>query len=126
VDQFEALGGEVGFLSDPTEPLSPGDRTKLTRAATAFGMTIVEVEFSSESELDSAVAKLVGQRVDVIYAGATIAANMRGRLIELANRSRLPVVGAGLMFEAGGLFAYTAFIGGVAAGLVAVRLVHAR
>src|SRR5438552_15943007 len=34
VDQFEALGGEVGFLSDPTEPLSPGDRTKLTRAAT--------------------------------------------------------------------------------------------
>ena len=89
-------------------------------------MTIVEVEFSSESELDSAVAKLVGQRVDVIYAGATIAANMRGRLIELANRSRLPVVGAGLMFEAGGLFAYTAFIGGVAAGLVAVRLVHAR
>ena len=116
----------VGFLSDPPEPLSPGDRTKLTRAATAFGMTIVEVEFSSESELDSAVAKLIGQRVDVIYAGATIAANMRGRLIELANRSRLPVVGAGLMFEAGGLFAYTAFIGGVAAGLVAVRLVHAR
>src|SRR5207247_10792044 len=73
--------------------ISPSDRTKLTRAATAFGMTIVEVEFSSESELDSAVAKLIGQRVDVIYAGATIAANMRGRLSELANRSRLPGVG---------------------------------
>jgi putative tryptophan/tyrosine transport system substrate-binding protein len=97
----------VGLLSDPTEPLSAGDRTRLALAATALDLTIVEVEMSSEGEVDAAVAKLSGQGVDVIYAASTIASNMRGRLIELANRKRLPVVGAGLMLEAGALFAYT-------------------
>jgi putative ABC transport system substrate-binding protein len=97
----------VGLLSDPTEPISPGDRTRLAHAATALDLTIVEVEMSSVGEVDAAVAKLIGQRVDVIYAASTIASNMRGRLIELASRKRLPVVGAGLMLEAGALFAYT-------------------
>ncbi len=31
----------VGFLSDPTEPMSAGDRTRLALAATALGLTIV-------------------------------------------------------------------------------------
>ncbi len=54
------------------------------------------------------MAKLIGQRVDVIYAASSIADNLRGRLIELANRSRLPVVGTARMVEAGGLFSYSA------------------
>ena len=98
----------VGLLGDPSEPISVGDRTRLTFAAKALDLTIVEAEMSSVSELDAAVDKLIGQRVDVIYAGSTIAANTSGRLIELASRRRLPVVGAGLVLDAGGLFAYTA------------------
>ena len=97
----------VGLLSDPTEPISAEDRTKIALAAKALDLTIVEVEMSSAGELDAAIAKLVVQHVDVIYAASTIASNVRGRLIELANRKRLPVVGAGLMLEAGGLFTYT-------------------
>ena len=97
----------VGLLSDPTEPISAEDRTKIALAAKALDLTIVEVEMSSAGELDAAIAKLVVQHVDVIYAASTIASNVRGRLIELANRGRLPVVGAGLMLEAGGLFTYT-------------------
>jgi putative ABC transport system substrate-binding protein len=97
----------VGVLSDPAEPISADDRTKIALAAKALDLTIVEVEMSSAGELDAAVTKLAGQHVDVIYAASTIASNVRGRLIELANRKRLPVVGAGLMLEAGGLFTYT-------------------
>ncbi|MEO8136449.1 MAG: ABC transporter substrate binding protein [Betaproteobacteria bacterium] len=59
--------------------------------------------------MDAAVAKLVGQGVDVIFVLSTIAFNLRGRLIELANRRRLPVVGAGArVAEDGALFAYGA------------------
>jgi len=97
----------VGLLSDPAEPISAEDRTKIALAAKALDLTIVEVEMSSAAELDAAVAKVVAQHVDVIYAASTIASNVRGPLIELANRKRLPVVGAGLMLEAGGLFTYT-------------------
>ena len=97
----------VGLLNDPTEPQSTADRTRLALAATALGLTIVVGEASSASELDAAVAKLIGQGVDVIFATSTIAFNLRGRLIELANRRRLPVVGASArVAEAGALFAY--------------------
>jgi len=97
----------VGLLSDPTEPLSTADRTRRVLAATALGLTVVVVEMSSAGELDAAVAKLFGQDVDVIYASSTITNNLRGRLIELANRRRLPVVGGGArMAEAGALFTY--------------------
>jgi putative ABC transport system substrate-binding protein len=98
----------VGRLSDPTEPLSAADRTRLALAATALGLTIVEVEVSSAGELDAAIGKLIAQRVDVIFAASSITDNMRERLIELANRRRLSVVGAGRMVKAGGLFSYSA------------------
>ena len=97
----------VGLLSDPTEPISAVDRTRLALAATALGLTIVEVEMSSAGELDAAVAKLIRQGVDVIFATSTIASNLRGRLIELANRRRLPVVGTARMVEFGALFSYS-------------------
>jgi len=97
----------IGLLRDPTEPLSTTDRTRLALAATTLGLTVVVVEMSSAGELDAAVAKLFGQDVDVIYASSTITDNLRGRLIELANRRRLPVVGGGArMAEAGALFTY--------------------
>ncbi len=45
----------------------------------------------------------------MIFVSSSIAINLRGRLIELANRRRLPVVGASArMAEAGGLFSYSA------------------
>ena len=97
----------IGLLSDPTEPISAGDRTRLVLGATALGLTIVEAEMPSAEELDTAVAKLIGQRVDVIVASNTIASNVPGRLIELANQRRLPVVGTARMVEFGSLFSYS-------------------
>ena len=101
----------VGLLSDPTEPTSAIDRTRLALAATALGLTIVVAEASNPAELDASIAKLIEQRVDVIVGTSTIASNVRGRLIELANRRRLPVVGNNIvMVEAGALFSYNSSV----------------
>jgi len=98
----------IGLLSDPTAPDSTLDRNALAPVATVLGLTIVVGEASNRVEFDAAVAKLIGQGVDVIFANAAIAENLRGRLIELANRRRVPVFGGRRMAEAGGLFFYGA------------------
>ena len=55
------------------------------------------------------MARLIGQGVDVLYGVGSLATNLRGRLIDLANRQRLPVVGSNMSWvEAGALFNYSA------------------
>jgi putative ABC transport system substrate-binding protein len=64
---------------------------------------------SNPVEFDAAVAKLIGQGVDVIFATTSITLNLRGRLIDLANRKRVPVVGGlAALAESGALFTYGA------------------
>ena len=107
----EILSGakRLGFLSDPTDPRSTIDREALTPVATALGLTIIVAAASNPVEFDAAVARLIGQGVDVIFTGPTITTNLRERLIELTNPRRVPVVGhASYMAEAGALFAYGA------------------
>ena len=99
----------IGLLGDPTDPRLKFDRDALAPVATALGLTIVVAEASNPVEFDAAVAKLIGQGVDVILATTSITNSLRGRLIELANRRRVPVVGGiAPMAEAGGLFTYGA------------------
>ena len=99
----------LGLLDDPTDPRSAIERNALAPVAMAHGLTIATAEASNPVEFDAAVAKLVGQGVDVIVTGTTIAANLRERLIQLANRGRVSVVGhASYMAQAGALFAYGA------------------
>ena len=99
----------VGLVGDPNDPRLTSDRAALAPVAAALGLTIFVAEASNPAEFDAAVGKLIGQGVDVILAASTISFNLRGRLIELANRRRLPVVGAlSEMVGAGALFAYGA------------------
>ena len=99
----------LGLLGDPASPIFTLDRNALAPVSIALGMTIILGEASNPIEFDAAVAKLIGQGVDVILATTSISTNLRGRLIELANRRRLPVVGGiAEMAEAGALFAYGA------------------
>ncbi len=99
----------LGFLSDPTDPRSSIDRAALAPVATALGLTIVVAEGSNPVDFEAAVARLTDQGVDAILSGTTITANLRERLVELANRQRVPVVGhASYMAAAGALFAYGA------------------
>ncbi len=97
----------VGILRDPTERQSDASRRSTDQAATALGLTIVWADMSNPSELDAVLAKLTGQGVDVIYAGTTIASNLRAQIVELANRKRVPVfVNRASELGAGGLFSY--------------------
>ncbi|MGJ7512577.1 ABC transporter substrate-binding protein [Variovorax sp. GT1P44] len=99
----------IGLLGDPKDPRLNFDRSALASLPLALGLTVVVAEASNPVELDAAVAKLLGQEVDVIVGATTITSNLRGRLIELANRKRVPVVGGiAAMAEAGCLFSYGA------------------
>ncbi len=98
----------IGLLGDPTEPNFVSDQSALAPIARAFGLTIIVAEASNALELDAAVFKLIGQKVDAIYANSTTTLSLRTRLIELADRGRVPVVGIRApMVEAGALFAYS-------------------
>ncbi len=99
----------IGLVGDPTDPRLAHERSALVPVAAALSLTIVVGEASNPVEFDAAVAKLLGQGVDVIFATTSITLNLRGRLIESANRRRVPVVGGlAALAEAGALFAYGA------------------
>ncbi|MEO8133900.1 MAG: ABC transporter substrate-binding protein [Betaproteobacteria bacterium] len=101
----------IGLLGDPTDPRMAIEQEALAPVAKARGLKVFVGEASSPVELDPAVAKLIGQGVEVIVAITSITSNLRTRLMELANQGRLPVVG-GIrpLAEAGALFTYGASI----------------
>jgi len=99
----------IGLVGDPNDTRLANERKALAPVATALGLTLVVGEAANPAEFDAAVAKLIGQGVDVLFGVGSLATNLRGRLIELANRQRLPVVGSNLSWvEAGALFNYSA------------------
>ncbi len=98
----------VGILVDPYEPFTSVGLRAVDQAATALGLTIVWADVSQPSELDTAVARLSAQGVDAIVGVSVLVSNLRPQLIELANRRRLPVIGASRSWiEAGALFNYS-------------------
>jgi putative tryptophan/tyrosine transport system substrate-binding protein len=101
----------IGLVGDPNDPRLNTERGALASVAPALGMTIIVAEAASPTQLDDAVAQLLGQGVHVIFATTSISTNLRGRLVELASRSRVPVVGnIAAMAEAGALFTYGALL----------------
>jgi putative ABC transport system substrate-binding protein len=101
----------LGLLGDPTDPRLAIDRSALAPVATALGFTVIVGEASNPVEFDAAVTGLLDQSIDVIVATSTISSNLRGRLIEMANRKRVPVFGGNApVAEAGALFTYGASI----------------
>ena len=98
----------LGLLGDPTDPSTKFDQKALAPVGSALGLTIVVAGTSNPVDFDAAVIKLVGERVDAIFtAASTLTFSLRGRLIELANRKHLPVIGhRPQMADDGALFAY--------------------
>ncbi len=99
----------VGILFNPTESRQSDAFIRITdQAATALGLTIVWAVMSNPSELDTVMAKLTGQRVDAVLGIGVLVSNLRAPLLELANRRRLPVIGASPdWIETGALFNYS-------------------
>ena len=99
----------IGYLGDPSDARFNIDRAALAPAAKALGLTIIVAGASNPVEFDAAVATLIGQGAEAIHGTGSLVTNLRGRLIELANRRRLPVIGGVTpMAEAGALFTYGA------------------
>jgi len=101
----------LGWLGDLTDPTTKIERQTIVPMAASLGLTSVFAEAMNSADFDAAVARLIGDRVEVIFpwGTGTLAFNLRGRLIELATQNRLPVVGTRAQFaDDGALFAYGA------------------
>lgn len=99
----------LGLVGDPNDPRLALDRDAISSMPAALGLTLIVGEASNPVEFDAAMARLVAQGVQAILPVTSITSNLRGRLIELANRRRLPVIGGNILIaEAGGLFSYGA------------------
>jgi len=101
----------IGLLGEFNDPTTIAVQQALAPLAASLGLTIVLADASNSLDFDGAVARLISERVDAILpagSGALIL-NLHARLIELANRGHVPVVGIRtVMVEAGALFAYSA------------------
>ena len=100
----------IGLLGELNDPTTMAVQQALAPLAASLGLTIILAEASNSLDFDGAVARLISDRVDAIFpAGGALALNLHTRLIELANRGHVPVVGVRTaMVEAGALFAYSA------------------
>jgi putative ABC transport system substrate-binding protein len=97
-----------GFLVDPSNPNAKPETADMQSAADALGHNLVIVSAESVTEIDSAFAKLVAQRIDALAVAAHVFFGGRSQqLAELALRDRLPTIFA---FRdsavAGGLMSY--------------------
>jgi len=100
----------LGWLGDSTDPTTSFERRALEPFAAAFGIAIVEAEAANPAALDAAIERLLAAGSEVIYSGTSpLIYNLRGRLIELANRRRIPVIAyRSQLADAGALFSYGA------------------
>ena len=98
----------IGLLGGSTDRIMNLEQQALAPVAASFGLTIIVAQAANPVEFDIAVAKLIAERVDAIYGGGSpTVLNLRGRLIELANQKRIPVIGGGQSAYAGALFTYS-------------------
>ena len=100
----------LGILTDPTDPNSRTDQAALSPLASGLGLAIVVADASNPVAFEAAVAKLVRERVNAIFTTqSAMTFNLRARLIEIANRARVPVMGhRAQMADDGALFSYSA------------------
>ena len=97
----------IGRILDPADSSGRLAQKEFAPVAAKLGLAIVVVEPANAAEFEVAVAKLLADRIDAIYAASVLAFNMRERLIELANQKRVPIIGiTPSMADAGALFAY--------------------
>ena len=98
----------INFATRRISPQTATERTTIQDAAHALGAHFVILEASTPSEIESAFATLVGQRVNaLVVSGEIFFLTQRDRLVELADRHALPTIYAWREFPvAGGLMSY--------------------
>jgi putative tryptophan/tyrosine transport system substrate-binding protein len=84
----------VAVLANPADPAHERLMHNLTRAARALGLLLHVVEVRHADELDTAFAAMTQARVDalLVLEKLLLIDHLRGRLADLAAKSRLPAM----------------------------------
>jgi putative ABC transport system substrate-binding protein len=98
----------IGVLLDSGSPNESFQLQEVQTAANSVGRTIRVVSAGSENEIDAAFVTFARERVDaLITAASAYFSTLRGRIVELAARHRIPVIyELRDWVEAGGLMSY--------------------
>jgi putative ABC transport system substrate-binding protein len=100
---------KLGLINEPRDPRARIDREAMTRAAPAFGMSIVAGTVANASELRPTVLRLASQGADAFVTGTSLIFNLRAELLETTNALNLPVAGhRSELADAGALLSYGA------------------
>jgi len=105
----EVLPGakRLGVLNEPTDPRARIDIAAMATPARVFGFTLVLADVANPATLNTALSRLVEQRVDAIVTSTSLIFNLRVPLLEFANAHRVPVAGhRSELAEAGAIFTY--------------------
>jgi putative ABC transport system substrate-binding protein len=98
----------IGVLLDSGSPNESFQLQEVQTAANSVGRTIRVVSVGSENEIDAAFLMFARERVGALMiAASAYFGSLRGRIVELAARHRLPVIYEMREWvEAGGLMSY--------------------
>jgi putative ABC transport system substrate-binding protein len=98
----------IGFLVNPNDPYAESETSEMEAAAAAIGQKLLVVKASIESDLETAFAELMQQRVGALCVEADqFFLSRRDRLVALAARHGLPAIyNAREYVVAGGLMSY--------------------
>jgi putative ABC transport system substrate-binding protein len=99
----------IGFLINPTSPISQSETSDVQAAARVLGLHLHVENASSERDIDAAFARFVQQRVDALFVtGDGFFVARRDQLAALAARHALPAsYGVRDNVAAGGLMSYS-------------------
>jgi putative tryptophan/tyrosine transport system substrate-binding protein len=98
----------IGFLANPNDPYVESETTEMQAAATTVGQKFLVVKAGIDSDLETAFAKLMQQRVGAVCVEANqFFLSRRDRLVELTARHGLPAIYSAREYVvAGGLMSY--------------------
>ena len=102
----------VGVLVDPGWMHSAREQQLIEQAGAALGVTVIAAMAKEGKELDAAIASLAKSRTEALLTTTTsLFLRERKRILELAAKQRIPVVGhRGQFVEEGALMSYGARI----------------
>jgi putative ABC transport system substrate-binding protein len=98
----------VAILSNPTNPVKVADVREAQTAGRALGIQVLSVKVRNASDLEPGFAAMAKERVDaLLVADDALINNNRKRILDLAERTRLPAIYFNSAWaQAGGLMAY--------------------
>jgi putative ABC transport system substrate-binding protein len=100
--------GSIGTLGNLSDPKALFQRRELEEAALALGIKIIAAEVVTPEDLESAIATLANERVEVVIPLlTTMMLNDRRQITTLLAAKRIPTIyGDRAYVEAGGLISY--------------------